>query len=118
SIKRIGSIKFNLFGDIGCPANFEEGLFSDDTYKGHYGSLYYYSIKNGALVEQLFCEYNNNPASGCVFAHIFVYDKNGNSRMVSEGEEGYDEACKQLEYASFYFCQISEENICEIVYRS
>lgn len=89
--QKIGSMKFNLFGAIGAPNNETEGLFSDDSYKGHYGSLYYYTIKNDVFIEQLFCNFD--------------------SRTISVNEAGYDEAYKQIEYTPFDFCQITEENI-------
>lgn len=88
--QKIGSMKFNLFGAIGAPNNITEGLFSEDTYKGDFGSLHYYTIKNDVFIEQLFCEFD--------------------SRTISGNEAGNDE------YTPFDFYQITEENIKESIY--
>lgn len=54
SFKKLGNMKFNFFGQVGAPNHFSEGLFSDISYKGHDVELYYYTIKNDILAEQLF----------------------------------------------------------------
>ena len=114
-----GSIKFELFGEIGAPDNTTEGLYSDNSYKGHYGKLYFYTIEDGVFIERLICEYNFRPPID-ENGYIYIYDDNGMISNVIEGEVGYVEAsfetlglpCGPM----FDFYRITEENIEKVIY--
>jgi hypothetical protein len=133
-VKLLGEVKFNWFGNVSSPLNRAEGLFSDNGYKGQNGEIYYYTIKNGALVEQLVCEYNYRPDydEGKVYTIIYLYDAAGNGDAVLEytalplnyesdifdliSKISYSEADPSLKCTVLYdFRWITEENIEEVI---
>ena len=121
SVIRVGRIIWHWFGSIGAPDDFSEGLFSDASYKGHYGSLYYYTLKNGELIEQLICKYHFRPTAE-EKGYIVIYDDNGNvSSVIQDDETGYaensPEARELLHQSWFDFYQITEENIQSAIYK-
>ena len=135
TVLKIGSIKWDWFGGIGEPVNSTEGLLSDASYKGHYGSLYCYTIQNGALFEQLICEYQFRPRPG-EKGYVYIYDDNGNIRSVIEDEKPQRELTDYTDnydnvYAEnspefhelfsgilwFDFYQITNEDIDEVIFR-
>ncbi len=63
SVIKLGSIEFYPFGSVGIPLDRPDGLYSDIGYKGQYGSIIFYSIKDGVLKNQFVLEYNNEPES-------------------------------------------------------
>jgi hypothetical protein len=77
TVNKVGSIKCDWFGQIGSPDNNSGGLFSEDSYKGHYGKLYHYTIQDGVLVERLVTEWQFRPGLGeNAYAYIYEIAKN------------------------------------------
>jgi len=115
-VQQIGSVKWDWFGKIGAADPIRKGLFSDDGYKGHYGSLYYYTIQDGILVEQLVCEYQFRPKPG-EKGYIRIYDDCGNIVSFHEDDEfGYAEEqtsayTELFEWLPFCFYRITDESI-------
>jgi len=118
AVIKIGNIKWNWFGSIGASDN-ADGLFSDDSYKGHYGHLYRYTINNDTLVEQLICEYQFRPHPD-EKGYIAIYDDNGDMQSFIEDDENEyaansPEAHELIHELQFDFFQITEENIEEVI---
>jgi len=116
TVQKLGSIKWDWFGEIGAPKYVMEGLFSDDSYKRHYGSIYYYTIQDGMLVEQLVCEYQFRPHPG-EKGYIRIYDDSGNiSSFIEDSELVYaEERIPEYEelfgWVPFCFYAITDESI-------
>ena len=109
AVKSIGCMAFDWFGAIGVPDNITEGLFSDDSYKGHYGLLYYYTIEDDVLVERLCCEYNYRPAPGeSNYTCIYPFDDNALPLIFTEGYAEYPEIYEQYKFSFLKFYQITE----------
>jgi|GEM_PF-6527414 len=131
-VVKLGSIKWDFFGTIGWFDNNLPGLISNDSYKGHYGEIYYYTIQNGILDEQLMCKYDFRTGAD-ENDYIYLYDDNGEIQRVLEDNENYAEiretdmylhvlkkAANNSDIAlrmikSFRFYQITDENINDIV---
>jgi hypothetical protein len=113
--KKIGSMNWNLFGSIEAPDFRTEGLYSDDGYKGHYGSLYHYTIQNGILTERLICEYNFQPSNGKK-AYVYEYDETGSVHdLTGNVYAGEQEAYAVFSMKLLDFYQITDENTIEAI---
>jgi len=112
-IINLGRIKINIFGNIGAPINIDEGLFCDDTYKGHYGALYYYTIENNKLKEKIYSLYDYSASLNIEehYSLIFMYDNPNEIKVIHNTDKKYKEAKKLIELKSIEFYQISEKNI-------
>jgi hypothetical protein len=121
TVNKVGSIKCDWFGQIGSPDNISSGLFSADSYKGHYGKLYHYTIQDGVLVERLVCEWHLRPGPN-ENAYAYIYNIDGSILSSIEGDVSYVEKSyyeyKQIRYTAFDFYKITEKNIKEVLYSS
>jgi len=116
AVQSLGNIIWNWFGSIGAPTDLTEGLLSDDSYKGHFGEEYYYTLRDGVLTEQLVCEWNFSPDTD-ENAYIFFYDGDG-LQCAIEGNIAYVESrCggyNPFESVALEFHQI-RENVVEVL---
>ena len=117
--RHIGSLNWDWFGLIGAPNDITVGLYSDDSYKGHYGSLYYYNIQNGVLFEQLICEYHFQPNAGRE-GYIRIYGEDGSIQSIVEDSdteyaEDSTKARTLFNWTWFDFYSITEKNISDVI---
>ena len=118
AVERIGSIKWNWFGDIGAPKYRADGLYSDDSYKGHYGILYCYTIRNNTLVEQIICEYNINPTAN-EKAYINIHEEDGTiHNSIGKVYAGEKEAYTIFSVTLLEFWQITDASIDAVITRT
>jgi hypothetical protein len=119
-VKLLGELEFYQFGAIfGSADPAENALYSDVSYKGHYGDVYRYTITDGELHGRLAYIYNalHHP----LFYH--VYDEDGNITFkieVDNPELDIDNTLVREIYpgsGSFRFYQITEDIINNAVYR-
>jgi hypothetical protein len=121
TVNKVGSIKCDWFGQIGSPDNNSGGLFSEDSYKGHYGKLYHYTIQDGVLVERLVTEWQFRPGLG-ENAYAYIYNSDGSIMKSIEGDVAYVEDSlyeyKQIKFTAFDFYQITDMNIKDVIFLS
>jgi len=117
-VSMLGSIEWDWFGSIGAPDNLNEGLLSVAGYKSLGGSLYYYTIRDGVLVEQIVYEWVLRPFPD-EDAYVKTYDMNSDTWSVIEGDPQYVEDCmraqNQYDFTFLFFYQINEESIMEAI---